>query len=117
MNCMGIVEKTLVGTEARTFRDNGWGRRHCLEWKRAHLFTHAASMRRFIEGLATYADAHQKEFDSTISEDGVLGDYWLDIFKGVRGMLNGELGALDGGTLDTTLLGILEKAGFTEEDL
>jgi hypothetical protein len=61
-------------------------------------------------GLAEYADAHERQYSSKIGADGVLGREWLDALRGVRGLLNGELGRFDGGTLDKAIHAMAEAA-------
>ena len=54
---------------------------------------------------------------AAISQDGVLGDCWLKILHGVRGMLNGETGRLDCGTVDGWLVRLALEHGFTDEEI
>jgi hypothetical protein len=70
----------------------------------------------FITALADYGDAHKERFESDIGDDYVLGKDWMDILKATRGLLNGELGRLDGGTLDGMLCGLATLAGFKPEE-
>lgn len=53
-----------------------------------------------ISAWAQYAIQHQRRFESTIGEDYVLGPNWQAIGEGLLGLLNGETGRLDCGTLD-----------------
>ena len=62
--------------------------------------------------LEAMADSH-----AAISQDGVLGDCWLKILHGVRGMLNGETGRLDCGTVDGWLVRLALEHGFTDEEI
>jgi hypothetical protein len=68
-----------------------------------------------LQGWLAYADAHRAAFDSLISEDGVLGPSWLDIGKAMLTMLNGELGRMDGGTLDGVIRDAMLKNGVDME--
>lgn len=65
--------------------------------------------------LAAYADTHCRRYEAPIAHDSMLGAAWLDMLRGVRALLNGELGRLDGGTLDATILAMHEAAGFEGE--
>src|SRR5690349_3641568 len=56
-----------------------------------------------VRGLALYADAHQQMYQSQVGEDCVLGPEWTQILDGIRGLLNGESGNLDCGSLDSLL--------------
>ena len=67
--------------------------------------------------LEAMAEAHAERYATVISEDGVLGDYWLKILHGVRGMLNGETGRLDCGTVDGWLVRLALEHGFTDEEI
>lgn len=67
-----------------------------------------------VRATAQYADEYQLEFGSKVGDDGVLGEHWADIVRGLRGLLNGPLGRLDGGTMDKILLGMLQREGFEE---
>jgi len=64
-----------------------------------------------IVGAARYADAHAERYESVIGDDGVLGPNFRDILIGIRGLLNGQLGRLDGGTLDHMLCTLADAAG------
>jgi hypothetical protein len=64
-----------------------------------------------------YATAHKARFDSTIGEDYVLGPRWEEIGMGIRGLLNGETGRLDCGTLDAFILQTLTGNGVSTDNL
>jgi hypothetical protein len=68
-----------------------------------------------IRSLAAYAAAHEARYDSKIAEDGVLGKEWEAALRGFRGLLNGELGRLDGGFLDGAICNLYREAGFEGE--
>ncbi len=61
-----------------------------------------------VQGFLAYADAHKEANESGIGEDFVLGVYWKEIGQGIRGLLNGNCGRFDCGTLDKHLHGALE---------
>ncbi len=67
--------------------------------------------------LEAMADAHVERYGSVIAEDGVLGDCWLKILHGVRGMLNGETGRLDCGTVDGWLVRLALEHRFTDGEI
>jgi len=69
---------------------------------------------RMIEAWAAYADIHADRFYTSIGLDYVLGDDWLRMGCAIRGLLNGELGGLDAGTLDGMIVRCLEAQGFKE---
>lgn len=90
--------------------DNGWQDRHNKAF-RSHPLAH------IVVSCAQYADAHRARFDSGIGEDYVLGPEWIAILKGVRGLLNGETGQLDCGTVDGMICDMLRAEGVPESDL
>jgi hypothetical protein len=65
-----------------------------------------------LYALAAYADQHWTRYESLIGHDGVIGPAWRDALLGVRGLLNGEIGGLDAGWVDATILQMLDVAGF-----
>jgi hypothetical protein len=91
----------------------GWGKRHTLAWEKGvHGDFNTSALPMMIRGWAKYADDHSAVFGSTIGEDYVLGDEWETIGRAIRGLLNGELGGLDGGTVDGLICEMLEAEGF-----
>jgi hypothetical protein len=68
-----------------------------------------------LVALRDYAVAHECTYGSPLAQDGVLGDAWLDMLRGLRALLNGELGRLDGGFLDGAICNLHRAAGFTGE--
>ncbi len=64
-----------------------------------------------VQGWADYARTHRNRFESTIGEDYVLGPQWQAIGEGLLGLLNGETGALDCGTLDGFIRDTMEAHG------
>jgi hypothetical protein len=85
------------------------------EWSKRHdkAFNDPKDIEKGIVYLlvawATYADEHYERFGSSIGEDGFLGKEWENIADSLFDMLNGELGRLDGGTLDGKIRAILEN--------
>jgi hypothetical protein len=94
---------------------NNWAARH------NKAVSHPTKTEKGIVGacyaLEAMADAHAERYATVIAEDGVLGDCWLKILHGVRGMLNGETGRLDCGTIDGWLVRLALDHGFTDEEL
>ncbi len=91
-------------------RNTGWQARHFVAWNKHPV----AGM---IAAFGKYADQHNKRFESTLSEDYVLGAAWLDGMKAIRTLLNGDLGQMDGGTCDTMICAMLFNEGFSDKDL
>jgi hypothetical protein len=96
----------------------GYWRRH----KEAFTYAFVPSKPKLESGIAmmlhgwvAYADAHKAAYESGIGEDGVLGPEWRDIGLSLLGLLNGDLGRLDGGALDAAIRGSLEAEGFNPD--
>lgn len=106
------IQSMLRKTAAKEFQGNGWGRRHCAAWREPQPVEEGIV--RMIEAAALYADSHEKRLGGKIGEDGFLGDHWADILRNVRQLLNGELGRLDGGTVDGLIMSMLEAEDFGE---
>jgi hypothetical protein len=75
-----------------------------------------AGLLHMLCGLTEYAGAHVRQYGSPIAEDGVLGVAWRESLAGLRQLLNGELGRLDGGTLDRAILELYKAAGFEGDE-
>jgi len=63
-----------------------------------------------LRALAEYADAHRDRYESEVGEDGVLGDHFEEIARGLLGLLNGETGRLDCGTVDGAIRKLCKAA-------
>ncbi len=68
-----------------------------------------------IKSWLAYADKHAERYVSKVGDDGVLGLHWAAWGFALRGLLNGETGRLDCGTLDTILCETLEAEDFNVE--
>jgi len=112
--------------------DNGWKRRHLEAMAepcgtlQAGVFpagndkyTSRLSGERglvlMLRGWLEYAEAHRYTYESQIGDDRVLGDEWMAIGQAMLGLLNGDLGRLDGGTLDAIIRDNLNEQGFDPE--
>lgn len=76
---------------------------------------HESAMVKMLTGWLEYQSAHAERFESGVGDDYVLGPEWEAIGKALRGLLNGETGRLDCGTLDGVILDGLKAEGFEEE--
>ncbi len=121
---------TGLAKRQTSFPSNGWEDRHDKAWGSniiPHLFPPSCerdgkiyterAMVAMLKGWKAMAEGHQAQHGSKIGEDYFLGPLWLEIGKSLRGLLNGEIGRLDGGTVDGFILSTLKAAGFTESDL
>lgn len=90
---------------------DAWKVRHQAARKCPHP-GHERALGMLIDGLREYAEVHQAKFESPLGEDWVLGDEWLEAVRAVVGLLNGEIGRLDGGSLWQELEALARSAGF-----
>jgi len=70
-----------------------------------------------VSGWLAYADCHRDAYESEIGEDGILGEAWAQVGKQLRNLLNGDLGRLDGGTMDSILYDALTAQGSAPDTL
>lgn len=95
-------------TPSQTMPDTtGWKGRH-MRYSKSHP---VAVM---ISALDQYQRVHFERYEAKLADDGFLGPAFLDALRGVRALLNGEIGGLDGGTCDAAILAIHKEAGFGE---
>jgi hypothetical protein len=64
---------------------------------------HGMALRRMLVGWAAYAVAYRLRFGSPIGSDGVLGDEWAMIGRGLLGLLDGETGGWDCGSISQNI--------------
>lgn len=94
---------------------NGWLRRHVEALERPIApFESAVVLMSQAWGL--YALGHRNRYGSSIGEDGVLGPDWASIGRALLGLLNGETGRLDGGTLDGWVRETMRTNGVEDAD-
>ena len=81
-----------------------------------------------MDAMIRYAKAYSKAYDISLSCDYVLGQNWLEIVKGIRGLLDGDgvvamesekpsRDSKDNGTVEAMFWDALNIAGFEEKDL
>lgn len=54
-----------------------------------------------FSGVKLYAEMHRLRYLEVVGDDGVMGDAVEDIMAGLKTLLNGEIGHLDGATMST----------------
>lgn len=82
------------------------------QWWQTHCKGTSHPVWQMLLTLCRIADNHKARYASNIGDDGVLGDHWEQMVQGLRGMLNGDCGTLDCGTVDHILCHMLEIEGF-----
>jgi hypothetical protein len=90
--------------------DTGWQDRHMSALRTPRGFE--AALRDMIEAWARYADEHQARYGSGIGKDYVLGDAWMELGRGILGLLDGGSGRFDCGTLDGFIRNTLTTEGY-----
>jgi hypothetical protein len=114
---VSIMQAIAAKAAGKSFQENQWGKRHAKAWDQAAMYASgdAADLPRslvlMIRGWVAYADAHRKAYESGVTEDGMLGREWERIGIALRNLLCGNLGPLDGGTLDSILCEVFENEG------
>lgn len=107
MNNLLIIQTKLNEQAKKNNAIKSFQSRHVNAWCRS-------SIAKMIDALAIYADEHFKRYESPLGEDYVLGEYWIESLKGVRGLLNGELIGLDAGFTDEIIIALAENNGFND---
>jgi hypothetical protein len=123
-SCRSIIDGELARVRARENdpASRHWARQHDKAWA-VPMHDQEGAIVRLVTALADYADDYAARFESPIGHDAVLGGGkghgmgWLEILKGTRGLLNGETGRLDCGTVDSMLVRMAQAAGYEEGEL
>lgn len=95
---------------------NGWKRRHLdaiLARPGGNAFEGAIVG--MLHAWLLYAEAHQNDYSASIGDDGVLGDEWESMGFAIIGLLNGNTGRLDCGTIDSIVRQAMQRAGLKGE--
>jgi hypothetical protein len=112
MNNTQYITNKLAQQTTERVESNAYGRRHVAAWNSGHPIAD------LITGLARYADTYNEMYpDSTLGQDYVLGECWINALRGIRGLLNGDIGTLDGGLTDAIIVTLATRNGFDEVDL
>lgn len=73
---------------------------------------HGRALVKMIEGWADYARAFARAYDSSISSDGVIGEYWTQVGFAIKRLLDGETGGFDCGSLAHNITETIRAEGF-----
>lgn len=93
---------------------SGWQDRHVEALRNPTGFEAAIVL--MLKGWTAYADAHRFRYSSRVEGDYVMGPEWEAIGRSVIGLLNGDTGRLDCGTLDGFIRNTLQSEGFNHDD-
>lgn len=75
------------------------------------------SLLKMLGGLEQYAAAHRAAYHEPVGDDAVLGPAFASIASGVLGLLNGETGGFDAGSLDSNIREFMVAQGFNADTL
>lgn len=90
--------------------DGSWKNQHRDALLRPKGFEKAVTD--MIQAWLDYAECHATRYESGIGEDGVLGQAWAYLGKGIIDLLNGDCGRLDCGTICRVIHDTLKAEGF-----
>lgn len=68
-------------------------------------------MKEMLSGWEAYAQKHKQRYFDLISVDATLGPEWLAIGKALKGLLDGDMGGLDCGSISQNILECMEENG------
>jgi len=88
-------------------------------WKARHLrAVHGAHpVAVMLRAWCAYAEEHREKFESDIGHDYLLGPHWARLGKALHGLLNGDTGGLDCGTLSSIIQDNLDEQGYNFEHI
>ena len=112
VSAQSVVEKINAKVLARVDR-TGWTQRHLTAFA---LPRGPENIVGLLRAWTRYADRHSNRFYAPVGDCGVLGPAWESIGDSLRTMLKGELGRLDGGTMDSIILDVMASQGIEVED-
>ena len=92
---------------------DSWQYRH----NRAILAKDIHPLAGMIHNWLYYAEQYKEQNEDGIGTDTALGPAWAIIGASLRGLLNGELGPFDGGTLDGAIADTLMDEGYDPDTL
>lgn len=113
-----LTDEGLFNAKARV----GW-----LAANRSWLSEHLAALKAprpgfenalelLLRGFEAYASAHAVRYESPIGEDLIMGEAWQMIGHALIGMLGGDTGRFDCGTLDARIRKVLADNGIDSEN-
>jgi hypothetical protein len=111
---------TSILADRKMPNTGSWQDRHDAAIRLPHMSetrnNFETAMVEMLKGWSKYAEDHKVRYESPIGDDGVLGAYWESMGDALRGLLNGETGRLDCGTLDGFILNTMRDNGVNVEN-
>lgn len=115
----GTVLREHVALWTAKAKKDHWAHQHDLAW-RGGLSSRGmgGALAGLVKAWIAYADAYEVATGgSKIGEDYVIGDDgWTPIGNALLALLNGELGALDGGSLDGLIRDVMIAEGVEVDE-
>jgi hypothetical protein len=112
-------ESTLFANRALP-NTNGWQDRHDAAIRTVQTHPKDVPFQQpmvdMLKAWAGYAEDHKARYESKIGDDSVIGREWEAIGDALRGLLNGETGALDCGTVDGFILRTMRANGVNTDN-
>ena len=126
MDTIAKMARKAALRHGRTKGGNGWAEEHASCVRAAHRGADSAdgrnvraySLIRMIDAWEAYAEAHKADDDQDlggIGNDGYVGPLWQEIGKALIGLLSGEIGRLDAGTMDKVIRQVFQDHGLDED--
>lgn len=72
---------------------------------------------RGLQALESYAQTYVLRYSAHVSEDGVMGEYWITWAISLRNLLDGDTGRLNCGHMHSYINDLAKYYGYTERDL
>ena len=97
------------------YKSESWKNRHVRAWLSPKGFE--VPITAMVSALGDYRVEHEARYGSKIGEDHFMGKLYLDLARTIIKLLNGEIGRLDGGSVEQLVRRQLGAAGFTEDEI
>lgn len=94
---------------------NNWITRHAQAWDAPRGME--VPIVGLIKSWLDYGQRHRAQYAASIGDDYVLGPEWAQIGMALLTLLNGDLGRLDGGSLDGIIRDAMLAQGFDPNTL
>jgi hypothetical protein len=106
---MKVTEAEIEAIKLQPHSFHQWAVRHNEAIDRPSGFE--VPIVQMLNAWETYGVEHKKRQNSLIGEESVLGRWWSSVGSSILGLLHGERGNLDLGTLDAFITETMRKNG------